>query len=414
MRNPFRVSLFLLVFAAIPAFAQTDGFILRDGETLFPIGFYELPGDEAGLRAMAEAGVNLVRCRDTADLDRAHAAGLLGWVPVPVHQGAADTVRQLVDSVAAHPAMAVWEGPDEIVWHFTAASVLKEQAGIEKSDWWEQRPNAVAYAQKQAAEIMPNIHAGIDYIRAVDTWNRPVWFNEARDSDVRYVRMYLDAVDIVGCDDYPVGARNRDIGRPGRATDRWVLLGRGKPVWMVLQAFSWSELNRPGDPAAAAYPSFAESRFMAYDCIAHGASGLLYWGSHYLESAELRASLYALTRELAALQPLLTGAPVPVEVTLVEAPDRPVAHPVLAFARRSGDDWLVGVVNADTERHMGVEIAGLDELNGRELVQLYGDDAVAVAHGEIVVRMQARSVAVYAASRSWETPHTPARDYVGE
>jgi hypothetical protein len=402
------------ILAGIAAAAQPAGFLEREGQAVFPIGFYELPADEEGLRAMAEAGVNLVRCRNTQDLDRAHAAGMLGWVTVPVHLGDSDAVKTLVDTVAPHPALAVWEGPDEIVWHFTAASVLKEQAGIAKSDWWEQRPNAVNHARERAAEIMPNIHAGIGYIRSVDTRNRPVWFNEARDSDVRYVRMYLDAVDMVGCDDYPVGARNRDIARPGRATDRWVLLGRGKPVWMVLQAFSWHELNRPGGPPAAAYPSFGESRFMAWDCIAHGASGLLYWGSGYLQAPELRGALYALTRELAALQPLLTGEPVPVTVTLVEAPDRPLEQPVRAFARRNGNDWLVAVVNADTERHMGVEVAGLGGLNGRQLVQLYGDDAVTVCHGEIVVRMQARSVAVYATSRDWETPSTAEREYAGE
>ncbi|OHB79623.1 MAG: hypothetical protein A2Z25_03485 [Planctomycetes bacterium RBG_16_55_9] len=56
-----------------------------------------------------------------------------------------------------------------------------------------------------------------------------------------------------------------------------------------------------------AYPSFDESRFMAYDAIVHGARGILYWGSHYLKSSEFRQSLYALTSELAALQPFLVA-----------------------------------------------------------------------------------------------------------
>jgi hypothetical protein len=77
---------------------------------------------------------------------------------------------------------------------------------------------------------------------------------------------------------------------------------------MVLQGFAWSDLDEHDDPVA--YPTFIESRHMAYDCIAHGARGILYWGSSYLKSEghqAFRESLYALTSELAALQLFLTA-----------------------------------------------------------------------------------------------------------
>ena len=68
-----------------------------------------------------------------------------------------------------------------------------------------------------------------------------------------------------------------------------------------------------------AYPTFNESRFMAYDVIAHGARGILYWGSHYLKSNAFRESIYALTSELAALQPFLVTPDVKgVQVNLIE------------------------------------------------------------------------------------------------
>lgn len=47
-----------------------------------------------------------------------------------------------------------------------------------------------------------------------------------------------------------------------------------KPIWMTLQAFAWGILtNKP-----AVYPTHEENRFMAYNAITHGATGLFYWG----------------------------------------------------------------------------------------------------------------------------------------
>ncbi len=50
---------------------QADGFLEQQGRRLFPIGIYEMPATEAKLRAMSEAGINLVRCGDRNALDRA-------------------------------------------------------------------------------------------------------------------------------------------------------------------------------------------------------------------------------------------------------------------------------------------------------------------------------------------------------
>ena len=107
-----------LVCAAVAAWAAC-------AQQPFPIGSYELPGDEPGLRAMARAGFNLVRCHSRQDLDRAAAAGLRGWMPLPLQVGTeGGKLRQIVEAVKDHPALAVWEGPDEVVWNFTAYSGL--------------------------------------------------------------------------------------------------------------------------------------------------------------------------------------------------------------------------------------------------------------------------------------------------
>ena len=91
------------------------GLIVRDARTVFPIGIYEMPKTDAELQTMAKAGINLVRCGNKEDLDRAQRAGMMGWVPVPLQSEDPGKVRELVEAVKNHPALAVWEGPDELV-----------------------------------------------------------------------------------------------------------------------------------------------------------------------------------------------------------------------------------------------------------------------------------------------------------
>jgi hypothetical protein len=98
------------------------GFIHRGDERLFPIGCYEMPSDDAVLRTMAEAGINLVQAGSKQALDRALAAGMMAWMPLGIQAGPTDALRSRVEEVVHHPALAVWEGPDEIIWTFTAYS----------------------------------------------------------------------------------------------------------------------------------------------------------------------------------------------------------------------------------------------------------------------------------------------------
>ena len=159
----------------------------------------------------------------------------------------------------------------------------------------------INYSEQKSGEIMPKINEAIQLVRRLDPHNRQFWINEARDSDLKFVRQYINHIDIIGCDDYLIRSDDRAAVREGVSTDRWKQVGRNKPVWMVLQGFSWSDLE--DYDRGIAYPTFNESRLMAYYCIVHGARGILYWGSSYLKSdshESFRQSLYALTSELSA------------------------------------------------------------------------------------------------------------------
>ena len=382
----------------------------RGKETLFPIGWYDLPANDADLREMAESGINLICCRDRSSLDRAERAGMLGWMPLSVQQGATPELRQQISSVVDHPALAVWEGPDEVIWTFTAYSGLEKTAGFKREVWYEQRPNALKYAESQAAVILPKMREGIELIRLLDSKRRPFWMNEAVDSDLRYVRGYTNVVDAVGCDYYPVRKGEIDLRTIGKSVDRWKAVGAGKPVWMVLQAFSWHPMV---PERGRRYPHFHESRFMTYTSIAHGAEAVLYWGSFNIDDPAFRKSMYALTSELAALQPFLIEQPLPgIHANVILDLNEPPSVGVRTVARRAGEEVVVILVNEDGHRHLGVDVEGLSALNGRKLFELYGADEVTVDQGRIAVRMKPFEVKLYCTSRQFESSRRVGRDYL--
>ncbi|MFN0169225.1 MAG: hypothetical protein ACKV22_22605 [Bryobacteraceae bacterium] len=404
--------LVLLLALAMPPLLPGAGFLTKAGQPLFPIGSYELPKTEEGLRAMAEAGVNLFRCHGKKDLDRVAAVGAQGWIPLPFHIGVADgKIRSQVEAVKDHPALAVWEGPDEIVWNFTAYSGLHRNGTFPTRDeWWKQTPLAVDYSEKEAAKVMPNIRAAISLIRQLDTKRRPVWINEAARSDLKFIRQYLDSIDVTGCDTYPIHAATHLPADVAAFTERYKRLAAGRAVWMVLQGFAWGELAGRNEPVT--YPTFAETRFMAWAAIARGAKGVLYWGMDAAPPKPVfRESLHAITSELAALHPILTGPEPPgvrIDVIDSEGFDTP-SRGVTMFCRRAGREWLVALVNEDSRPHMGVIVSGLREVNRLEL--LYGKETAGLVRGEFVTRLLPYEVKVFATNRKWETSRKAGRDF---
>lgn len=394
------------------------GYLARDGRPVFPIGIYEMPKTDAELQSMAQAGINLVRCSNKQDLDRAHAAGMMGWIPLPLDSENSAKLRQLIESVKDHPALAAWEGPDELVWNFTAQSDLYRR-GVYKvpGEWWKQTPEAIEYSETQARKVIPQLLSNIHLLRDLDAGRHPLWINEAGGSDMKFIREYVEAVDITGCDVYAIHEGKRRPAIVGNYTDRFLTIGENRSVWMVLQGFAWHDLHIAGKTENAAYPSFAETRLMAYETLTHGASGVLYWGTPYIPpdtGADFRQSIYAITSELAGIQPFLTAPEengVHVALTETEGRAEPGDRGVSILARRNGSDWLIALVNEDDHPHMGVEVKGLAALNGQQLELLYGTESATVGKGEFITRLMPLEVKVFATSRKWEVTSSVGRSF---
>jgi hypothetical protein len=399
----------LHVLTATPRPAPRDA-IVSKGKIRFPIGFYEHPQANTALRDMADAGINLVRCSNRQDLDRVGALGMMGWVSLPVQDGATDELRKQIETIKDHPALAVWEGPDEIVWTFTAYSFLKERAGFTREDWNNQIKKAVDYSEENGARVIQGIRDGVSLVRELDDRGLPFWINEAADSDAKFCRKYMQSIDITGCDYYAIRSEGSDLPSVGRLVNRWSSIGHGRPVWMVLQGFSWHTIH---PTRARLHPTFDQSRFMAYDSIVHGAKGVIYWGSSEIDDPKFRQSLYALTSELAAIEPFLVGEQLnEVGVELIDDLFDPPGIGVRVRSFRAGNDYLVMLVNEDNHRHLGVDVSGLKSLDGRSLQLLYGNETAEVEDGRLVTRMQPYQVKLFCTNRRFATSRLDGRDYV--
>lgn len=88
---------------------------------------------------------------------------------------------------------------------------------------------------------------------------------------------------------------------------------KNKPLWAVVQAFNWKEYEqyRPDSERIGRFPTQQEIRFMSYDAIMNGATGLFYFTfttqGRPLPQARPQwwARVSAVSRELAAFRPVL-------------------------------------------------------------------------------------------------------------
>jgi len=79
--------------------------------------------------------------------------------------------------------------------------------------------------------------------------------------------------------------------------------------------------------------------------------------------------------------------------------------------KSNGNEWLIILVNEDNRWHMGVDVSGLDALNGRRLERLYAEGGVTVREGRLATRMEPYGVQVFATGRAWETDQRAGRDF---
>jgi hypothetical protein len=161
-------------------------------------------------------------------------------------------LQEIITKLKDRPGLGVWKGADEPEWG------------------------------KIAPEDCRNVY---DLIRKTDP-NHPVWIVQAPRGTVDSLKPYISVYDIGGTDIYPISYppgthslfANKEISMVGDYAQRMRdVHGGQKPFWMTLQ-IAWSGVSKPGKTLRM--PTFAQERFMTYQAIINGASGLVYFGGH--------------------------------------------------------------------------------------------------------------------------------------
>ena len=321
---------------------RADRVMLINGEPFFPLGVWSIKGKKSNrekAKIIAEAGFNTARTTDDK-IDDFAEHGMMVLLSVPeqlpkfkdvTHFSRWDRkYRRAMAKHQAHPSLIGYYNCDEPGWRGVSSRKLLE-----------------AY----------------EYIRKIDPY-RPIMLNEAPRGNIPDLRSYAVAGDVYGVDIYPVPEPNPHSGLPdknmtsvGKYVDicRQVVYDR-KPIWMTLQAFAWGAITKK----PLVYPTEHQSRFMAYNAIAHGATGLFWWGFNTgnCENWEFIRELGKTVRELRKMSPVFVAETVQPAILKSSAMEVNILH-----KRLNGIDWFIAVNESKKDLTAAFTGAGEKPLN---------------------------------------------------
>ncbi|MBQ6598637.1 MAG: hypothetical protein IJH79_13885, partial [Lentisphaeria bacterium] len=219
-------------------------------------------GLENNLKIMLDFSVNVPRTADETKLRL--------W------QHHTDTI--LTKEVLSHPALLGYFLSDEPYWNGIALKSLKH-----------------AY----------------EFLCKRDPY-RPVWIVSAPRGTVEEQRAYAEYCDIFGVDIYPVPAPNdhshlddKSLSCVGKYVRRMAEITDGKrPVSIWLQGFAWGDWRNNQQKI---YPTWAESRFMAFDSVINGADSFFWFGVWLISDVDFYDDLMKVNRELHSLTGVISS-----------------------------------------------------------------------------------------------------------
>ena len=258
---------------------NSNNVLVVNGTNVFPIGFSPGPplngttpwGTDA-MQELRDAGGLLYRMIQTSNwspslittqqavLDWAGQHGMYVWLNLNElsefatgDTNTAASLRNVVDTFRNHPALGLWKNYDEAWW-----------SGIS----------------------VQNLLNGYTVVKQEDT-NHPVVQTHAPRGMVSDLQPYNVAADVLAVDIYPVVASgsannppitNHLVSQVGDwANEIAQVAGSQKEFWLIEQ-IAFSGTTPPAHPLV--FPTFQQSRFMAYQSINNGARGLMFFGGN--------------------------------------------------------------------------------------------------------------------------------------
>ncbi len=243
--------------AALPerkAYIDDHRRLIVDGKPFFPLGMYWSGVKEPELETYAKGPFNCLMpygSPNTSQMDACHARGLkviysikdfysgTHWAPSAMKTEADERaeINKRVGLYRNHPALLAWyindEMPLAMVDRLSARQRLMEELDPDHPTW------VVLYQYNQ-------------------------------------VRAYLSTFDVVGTDPYPIP------DKPAGTALEWTRITRDqtyntRAVWQVPQVFDWGAYRKGEAREKTRAPTLEEMRFMAWQCVAAGANGLVFY-----------------------------------------------------------------------------------------------------------------------------------------
>ena len=288
------------------AYVMQNGILNLNGKPFFPIGILTPNNSLDAFRVYSQSGINAVT-------------------------GTVSTSDQMADYVLQafkHFGFACVEWNN---WGMQSGITEKELA--EKYDSWaaslRKYDNFIGFMSDEAPwnnwklESMRRHYKMMykylpDYVAWMNNAPRLTGAVEEPRQSFASVRAFSRASDITGLDIYPVpegtghnNLPNKTISCVGDYTDlSFKTVWGKKPVWMVLQAFGWSEGGGRKLNSASPRPTEKQLRFMVWNAITHGATGIFWYGEGAKDVyCDWWVSLAKVNHELAAIVKLMLAAP---------------------------------------------------------------------------------------------------------
>jgi hypothetical protein len=369
--NRFIIGLTGFVLVALIHTARSQGdvqaigkYLCIDYKPFFPIGLYHLPdkrNDDEIWKEVADAGFNYLLSGESGRYG-IYVSKPIPWkeidgqrfnlMEINRDESFLGDLRAFLEENENDTTMLCWHAPDEPSWFGPTSNVLRlGYQAIKK------------YSEK------------------------PVWLNigpsftERKHYNTPYE--FLEACDVLSEDIYPIPDGKRKEGQGyniqsylvGEHTERLVKMGsvnnaQHTPIWMVLQGFGWGDFEVFDNPKDFIPPTRHEMRYMAYDAIVHGATGLIWYGPFDTKSdnnhIEFWDNLKLMASELRDLYPVLTSPNelLPEKLTFYQE-DGSIANHLKCKIKLLKDRVIIFVVNTRPEPLRNVKISAIDDNQGQ-------------------------------------------------
>jgi len=319
--------------------------LVVDNKPFFPLGMYWSGINEEDIEVYAQSKFNCLMPYGSPkpeQMDLAHKHGLKviysvkDWYAgsrycpgfIESVEDEEPRIRERVAQFRDHPALLAWYLNDELPQRF-----------------------------------MPQLEAHQRWVAEEDP-HHPTWVVLYQ---YREVGAYLNTFDVIGTDPYPIGRSPASMAAQWTAETFRQVEG-ARPMWQVPQLHNWANYRKgEADNPKLHTPTFDEKRSMAWQCIAEGATGLVFYSWYDVKRNpdvpfdEQWAGLRRIAAEIDALAPVLLSIdPVPeIEVSCDPAPADGPGWLNWTARTHAGKLYLVAVNNGDAEGTVTFRLPGV-------------------------------------------------------